>query len=96
MSKVQKLNVFKVAQKWTQIPLARGLFFFPLNLGGWLLLNGFPCGLVVKNLPVNAGDIRDASSIFGSGRSLGEERGNPFQYSCLENPLDRSLEGYSP
>ena len=42
--------------------------------------------LVVKKLPVNAGDIRDRGSIPGSGRSPGGERGNPFQYSCLENP----------
>ena len=45
--------------------------------------------LVVKNLPANSGDIRDAGSIPGSGRSLGGEYGNPFQYSCLENPKDR-------
>ena len=45
--------------------------------------------LVVKNLPANAGDIRDAGSIPGSGRSPGERNGNPLQYSCLENPMDR-------
>ena len=45
--------------------------------------------LVVKNLPVNAGDIRDVESIPGSGRSPGEGNGNPLQYSCLENPMDR-------
>ena len=45
--------------------------------------------LVVKNLPANAGDARDASSILGSGRSPGEGLGNPLQYSCLENPMDR-------
>ena len=42
--------------------------------------------LGIKNLPANAGDIRDASSVPGSGWSLGGERGNPFQYSCLGNP----------
>ena len=42
--------------------------------------------LVVKNLPANAGDIRDIS---GLGRSPGGEHGNPLQYSCLENHLDR-------
>ena len=53
--------------------------------------------LVVKNPVVNAGDIRDASSIPGLGRPPGGGCGNPFQYSCLENPMDkRSLEGYSP
>ena len=45
--------------------------------------------LVVKNLPANAGDIIDVSSILGSGRSLGEGNDNPLQYSCLENPKDR-------
>ena len=45
--------------------------------------------LVVKNLPANAGDIRDACVILGLGRSLEGWHGNPFQYSCLENPMDR-------
>ena len=44
--------------------------------------------LVVKNPPANAGDIRDAGSIPGSGRSPGGGHGSPFQYSCLENPMD--------
>ena len=44
--------------------------------------------LVIKNLPANAGDIRDAGSIPGLGRSPGERPGNPLQYSCLENPMD--------
>ena len=45
--------------------------------------------LVVKSLPVNAGDIRDMGLIPGLGRSPGEGHGNPLQYSCLENPMDR-------
>ena len=45
--------------------------------------------LVVKNLPANAGDIRDVGLIPGLGRSPGETNGNPHQYSCLENPMDR-------
>ena len=44
--------------------------------------------LVVKNMPVNAGDW-DMGSINGSGRSPGGSHGNPFQYSFLENPKDR-------
>ena len=44
---------------------------------------------MVKNLPANAGDIRDMGSIPGLGRSPGEGHGNPLQYSCLENPMDR-------
>ena len=45
--------------------------------------------LVVKNTPGNAGDIRDTSSIPGLGRSPGGGNGDPIQYSCLENPMDR-------
>ena len=44
---------------------------------------------MVKNLPANAGDIRDAGLIPGSGRSPRGGHGSPLQYSCLENPLDR-------
>ena len=43
--------------------------------------------LVVKHLPTNAGDIRDVGLIFGWGRS--PAGGNPVQYSCLENPMDK-------
>ena len=49
----------------------------------------FPVALVVKNPPANAGGIRDASLIPGSGRSPGGGQGNPLQDSCLENPMDR-------
>ena len=45
--------------------------------------------LVLKNPPVNAGDVRDAVLIPGSGRCPGEGNGNPLQYSCLENPMER-------
>ena len=45
--------------------------------------------LVVKNLPANAGDIRDVGSILGLERSSGGGNGNWPQYSCLGNPLDR-------
>ena len=44
---------------------------------------------VVKSLPANAGDTRDGSLIRGSERSPGEGNGNPLQYSCLGNPMDR-------
>ena len=50
--------------------------------------------LVVKNLPGNAGDIRDRGSIPGLGRFPGGGHGNPLQYSCLENPMNRgALQG---
>ena len=45
--------------------------------------------LVVKNLPANAGDIRDMGSVPGWGRSPGGGHSNPFQYSCLENATDK-------
>ena len=44
---------------------------------------------MVKKLPANAGDARDADLIPGSGRSLGVGNDNPLWYSCLENPMDR-------
>ena len=48
---------------------------------------GFPGGVSGKNLPDKAGDLRDEDSIPGSGRCPGGGRGNPLQYSCLENPV---------
>ena len=45
--------------------------------------------LVVKNPPINAEGIRNVCLIPGLGRALGGGRGNPLQYSCLENPVDR-------
>jgi len=50
---------------------------------------GFPGGSVVKNPPVNAGNTGGVGLIPESGRSPGEEHGNPLQYSCLGNPTDR-------
>ena len=48
-----------------------------------------PIELVVKNLLANAEDVRDVSLIPESGRYPAEGHGNPIQYSCLENPMDR-------
>ena len=45
--------------------------------------------LVVRNLPANVGDLRDAGLIPGLGRCPGGMHGKPLQYSCLENPMDR-------
>ena len=45
--------------------------------------------LVVKNPPASAGDVRGEGSILGWEDSPGEGNGNPLQYSCLENPMDR-------
>ena len=45
--------------------------------------------LELMNPPANAGDVRDEGSIPGSGRSPGGGNGNPLQYSCMGNPMDR-------
>ena len=58
-------------------------------IGDAILKMGFPGGSVVKNRPASAGDIADVGLIPQSGRSPGEEDGNPLQYSCLENIMDR-------
>ena len=60
------------------------IYMYPFSL------RGFQVVLVVKNLPVNAGDIRDTGSIPGARRYPGEGNGNPLQYSCLDNPTDRA------
>ena len=66
---------------------------FEANLCSRLQAISFPGGiLVVKNLPVNAGDIKDASSVPGLGRFPGGGNGNPLQYSYLENPTDRGTQ----
>ena len=52
-------------------------------------IHDFPAGAAVKNPPANAQEARDTGLIPGSGRSPGEGNGNPLQYSCLENPMDR-------
>ena len=51
-----------------------------------IMEEGFSCGSVVKTPPANAGDT---GLIFGLGRSPGGRNGNPLQYSCLGNPMDR-------
>ena len=53
-----------------------------------VLLKGFSGGSVVKNKPANAGDVH---SISGLGRSPGGRNGNPLQYSCVENSMDRGV-----
>ena len=50
---------------------------------------GFPGGSVVKNLPANAGETGDVLLSLGQEESPGGGNGNPLQYSCLENPMDR-------
>ena len=50
---------------------------------------------MIRNVPANAGDVRDVGSVSMSGRSPGGGHGNPLQYTGLENPRD-ILGGYSP
>ena len=68
------------------------------HIGLWILRvstsfafagGGFPGGTVVKNPLASAGDARDVGSIPGTGRSLRVGNGNPLQYSCLENSMNR-------
>ena len=54
-----------------------------------LVAEGFPGSAVVKNPTANEGDAGDVGSIPGWGRSPGVRNGNPLQYSCLANPMDR-------
>ena len=65
-------------ESWSRLPLA-----------ALALARGFPGGTVLKNPPANAGASRDTGSIPRLGRSPREGNGNPLQYSCLENPIDR-------
>ena len=62
----------------------------PRSFASLCCISGAPqVPLVVKNWPATAGDVINAGSIPGSGRDPGGGHGNPFQYSCLENPMDR-------
>ena len=85
MSLNQGLMIFK---KWTNYPYLLAVYASEILL----LLTCFRASqmaLVVKNPPANAGDLRNTGSIPGSGRFPGKGHGNPHQYSCLENPMDR-------
>ena len=52
---------------------------------------GFPGSSAAKNLPANAGDAGDTGLIPGLGKSPGEGNGNPLQYFCMENSMDRGV-----
>ena len=70
---------------WGELELQLGFIL------GWGV--GFPDGSVSKESACNAGDTGDLGSVPGSGRSPGGGKGNPLQYSCLENPMDRGAGG---
>ena len=57
--------------------------------GQWRTQRASPVAIVVKNMPANAGNVKDPGSTLGFGKSLGGGHGNPLQYSCLGNPMDR-------
>ena len=71
--------VHGVTQSWTQLK----------RLSVHICIWGFPSGSVVKNLPDKARNTGNTQLIPGSGRSPGGGNGNPLQYSCLKNPVDR-------
>ena len=85
------LTSFKIY--FLKVPCLRGLFQQLSTVWIWNVLTGFPGNSVVKNLPANEGDT---GLIPGLGRSLGRGKGNPLQCSCLGNPMDSVLAGYSP
>ena len=61
----------------------------PFSVPHFPYLKVTPGGSVVKNLPDNAGDAGDMGSVLGLGGFPGGGNGNPLQYLCLENPMDR-------
>ena len=78
--------IFTESMKQGNLGTAHSL---PINLFCMCFLPLFPDGTVVKNLPANAGDARDTGLMLKSGRSPEGGNGNPLQYSCLENYMDR-------
>ena len=76
-------------QPYRELALIREMFADCLIRSSNSELLGFPGGSVVMNPPASAGDAGDTGSVSGSGRSPGGGHGNPLQYSCLGNPMDR-------
>ena len=69
--------------------IAFNSFSFKVITNMYALIGACQVAIVVRNLSDNAGDVRDTGSVSGLGRSPGGEHGNPFQYSCLKNPMGR-------
>ena len=74
---------------WATVHEVKIIFIRKSSYYSFFSMLTFALALVVKNPPANAGELRDAGSIPGLGRSPGGENGNPLQYSCLESPMDR-------
>ena len=71
------------------VRLSAGTSLLFVNHGYYALYGAFQVVPLIKNLPGNARVFKDAGSVRGLGISPGGGRGNPLQYSCLENPMDR-------
>ena len=80
-----KFSFEKIVMLHTKLTKIQVLVFLPLPFLHFLNTSYLPVGSDGKESACNAGD---PGSIPGSGRSPGEGKGNPFQYSCLENPMD--------
>ena len=79
-------NISRFCLQYSSI-IIYSILILPVSVAGW------PGG---ASGGASAGDARDKASILWLERSPGKENGNPLQYSCLENPVDRGLAGYSP
>ena len=77
---------FSRQEYWSEVPLPSPLSAWGLHFLICNSLMGFPCSSVGKESAYHTGDL---DSISWSGRSPGEGNGNPLQYSCMENPMDR-------
>ena len=88
LSELQELVMDREAWRATIHGVARSRMWLNWTDHLWLVI-GFAGGSVVKNLLTNAGDLGDACSIPRLGRSPGGGNGNPLQYCCLENIMDR-------
>ena len=103
LGKISRLKISRliiISNIWTEMFILKLFMFYlwPLNDSGKIrvildLNRASYMALVVRNLPANAGDARNVGSVPSSGRSPGVGTGNPLQYSCLENPMDRGTGG---
>ena len=80
--RLQSMGSWRVGHDWAT-------FTFMSNWGLIPTIQTSQVVLVIKKLPANAGDVKDAGLIPGSGRSPEGGHGNPLHYACLENPMDR-------
>ena len=85
------LLLYQVIRRVTSLPKFKGCEYSPIVMGSIEVqkARGLHVSTMVKNLPASAGDPRDTSSIPGLGGSPGIGNGNPLQYTCLRNPMDK-------